>query len=125
MQFRLINALATFQKRINNILEEHLDEFIIVYLNNIIIYLITKEEYREYVKWVLRRLQEEQILVVIKKCEFFTRKTDFVGFIIKLGQLSIDLKKIKAIVNWQELENVTQLRLFLGFCNYCRRFIAQ
>jgi len=45
--------------------------------------------------------------VAIKKCEFFTRKTDFVKFIIKLGQLSIDLKKIKAIVNWQELENIT------------------
>jgi len=65
------------------------------------------------------------MLVAIKKCEFFTRKTDFVRFIIKLGQLSIDPKKIKAIVNWQELENVTQLRSFLGFCNYCRRFIAQ
>jgi len=47
------------------------------------------------------------MLVAIKKCEFFTRKTDFVRFIIKLGQLSIDLKKIKAIVNWQELENIT------------------
>jgi len=64
------------------------------------------------------------MLVAIKKCKFFTRKTDFVRFIIKLSQLSIDLKKIKAIVNWQELENVTQLRLFLGFCNYSRRFIA-
>jgi len=63
--------------------------------------------------------------VVIKKYKFFTRKTDFVRFIIKLGQLSIDPKKIKAIVNWQELENVTQLRSFLGFCNYYRRFIAQ
>jgi hypothetical protein len=65
------------------------------------------------------------MLVVIKKCEFFTRKTDFVGFIIKLGYISIDPKKIKAIVNWQELENVIQLRSFLGFCNYYRRFIAQ
>jgi len=64
------------------------------------------------------------MLVVIKKYKFFTRKTDFVKFIIKPGQLSIDLKKIKAIVNWQELENVTQLRSFLGFCNYYRRFIA-
>jgi hypothetical protein len=63
--------------------------------------------------------------VVIEKCEFFTRKTDFVGFIIKLGYISIDLKKIEAIVDWQELENITQLRLFLGFCNYYRRFIAQ
>jgi len=65
------------------------------------------------------------MLVVNKKCEFFTKKTNFVKFIIKLGQLSIDPKKIKAIVNWQEPENVTQLRSFLGFCNYCRRFIAQ
>ena len=56
--------------------------------------------------------------VAIKKCEFFTRKTNFIGFIIKLGYISIDLKKVKAIVNWQELENVIQLRLFLGFCNY-------
>jgi hypothetical protein len=47
------------------------------------------------------------MLVVIKKCEFFTRKTDFIGFIIKLGYISMDLKKIKAIVDWQELENVT------------------
>jgi len=65
------------------------------------------------------------MLVAIKKCKFFTRKIDFIRFIIKLNQLSIDLKKIEAIVNWQELENITQLRLFLGFCNYCRRFIAQ
>ena len=58
------------------------------------------------------------MLVAIKKCEFFTRKTNFIGFIIKLGYISIDLKKVEAIVNWQELENVMQLRLFLGFCNY-------
>ena len=99
MQFRLINTPAIFQKRINNILGEYLDKFVIVYLNNIIIYLITKEEYREYIKQVLRRLQEEQMPVAIKKCEFFTRKIDFIGFIIKLGYISIDLKKVKAIVS--------------------------
>jgi len=56
MQFRLINALVTFQKRINSVLEEHLDKFIIAYLNDIIIYLESKKEYREYIKWVLKRL---------------------------------------------------------------------
>ena len=56
--------------------------------------------------------------VVIKKCKFYTRKTNFVKFIIKLGQISIDPKKIKAIVNWQDLENVIGLKSFLGFCNY-------
>jgi len=65
------------------------------------------------------------MLVAIKKYEFFTKKTNFVRFIIKLGQLSIDPKKIEAIVNWQELENVMQLKSFLGFYNYYRRFIAQ
>jgi len=56
MQFRLINILVIFQKRINSVLGEHLDEFVIVYLNNIIIYLESKEEHKEYVKWVLKRL---------------------------------------------------------------------
>ena len=62
-----------------------MDDFIIVYLNNIIIYLNSKKEHEEYVKWVLSRLYKENILVVIKKCEFHTKKTDFIGFIIKLG----------------------------------------
>ena len=58
------------------------------------------------------------MLVAIKKYEFYIIKTKFCRFIIKLGKLSMDLKKIKAIVNWQELSNITELRLFLGFCNY-------
>ena len=56
--------------------------------------------------------------VTIKKCEFHTRKTDFIGFIIELKQISIDPKKIEAIVNWQDLENIIGLKSFLGFCNY-------
>ena len=56
--------------------------------------------------------------IIIKKCEFYTKKTNFIEFIIKLKQINIDLKKIKAIVNQQDLENVISLRLFLGFCNY-------
>ena len=62
--------------------------------------------------------------IAIKKCKFHTRKTNFIGFIIKLKQISIDLKKIKAIVNQQDLENITGLKLFLRFCNYYQRFIT-
>ena len=69
------------------------------YLNNIIIYLISKKEHGKYIKWVLKRLQEEQMPVIIKKCEFFIRKTNFIKFIIKLGYISMDLKKVEAIVN--------------------------
>ena len=118
MQFRFINALAIFQKKINSILGEHLNEFIIAYLNNIIIYFNNKKEHFQYIKQVLQRLTDEKILVAIKKCEFHIIKTEFCKFIIKLEKLSIDPKKIEAIVNWQELNNIIELRLFLGFCNY-------
>jgi len=70
------------------------------YLDDIIIYLDSKEEYEKYVEWVLQRLYNEEILIAIKKYKFYITKTDFVGFIIKLRCISIDPKKIKAIVNW-------------------------
>ena len=56
--------------------------------------------------------------VIIKKYKFYTKKTNFIGFIIKLKQISIDLKKIKAIINQQDLKNITGLKSFLKFCNY-------
>ena len=64
------------------------------YLNNIIIYLDSKEEHKKYIKWVLKRLYKENMPIIVKKCKFYTRKTNFIKFIIKLGQISINLKKI-------------------------------
>jgi hypothetical protein len=55
------------------------------YLDDIIIYLNSVEEHKKYIKWVLRKLYKENILIAVKKCKFYTKKTDFVGFIIKLG----------------------------------------
>jgi len=107
------------------VLGEHLNEFIIAYLDDIIIYLNSKEEHKKYVKWVLQRLYNKEIPIAIEKYKFHTTKTDFIGFIIKLRRISMDPKKIKAIVNWQDPENVIGLRLFLGFCNYYRRFIIK
>jgi len=81
------------------VLGEHLDKFIIVYLNDIIIYLNSKEKYKKHVKWVLQRLYNKEILIAIEKYKFYITKTNFVEFIIELRRISIDLKKIKAIVN--------------------------
>jgi hypothetical protein len=99
MQFRFINIPATFQRRINYILGEYLNDFIIAYLDDIIIYLNSIEEHKKYIKWVLRKLHKENMLVAVKKYKFHTKKTNFIKFIIKLRQISMDLKKIKAIVN--------------------------
>ena len=118
MQFGLINIPVIFQKRINSVLKEYLDEFVIIYLDNIIIYSNSKEEHFQYIEQVLQRLTDKKMLVAIKKYKFYIIKTKFYRFIIELGKLSIDPKKIKAIVNQQELNNITKLRSFLGFCNY-------
>ena len=80
-------------------LREYLDKFIIVYLNNIIIYSKIEEEHYKYIKWVLQRLTDEKMPVAIKKYKFHTTKIEFYGFIMELRKLSINLKKIKAIVN--------------------------
>ena len=69
------------------------------YLNNIIIYLNSEKEYKEYIKQVLKKLYKKNMPITIKKYKFYTKKTNFVKFIIKLRQISIDLKKIEAIVN--------------------------
>ena len=76
-----------------------MDDFVIAYLNNIIIYLNSKREYKEYIKWVLSKLYKENIPIAIKKYKFHIKKTDFIRFIIELGWISIDLKKIKAIIS--------------------------
>ena len=99
MQFGLMNAPAIFQKRINSVLGEHLNKFIIAYLDNIIIYSNSKEEHFQYVKQVLQRLTNKKMLVAIKKYKFYTTKTEFCGFIIELKKFSINPKKIKAIIN--------------------------
>ena len=69
-----------------------------IFFKSILIYFSTEEEYKEYVKWVLRKLYKENIPIIIKKCKFYIKKTNFIGFIIKLKQISINLKKIKAII---------------------------
>ena len=78
-------------------LGEHLNEFVIACLDNIIIYSNSKEENFQYIKWVLQRLIDKKMLVAIKKYNFYTTKTEFYRFIIKLKKLSMDLKKIKAV----------------------------
>ena len=69
------------------------------YLDDIIIYLNSEQKYKEHIKQVLKKLYKKDMPIIIKKCEFHTKKTNFIGFIIKLKQISINLKKIKAIVN--------------------------
>ena len=79
-------------------LGKYLDKFVIIYLDNIIIYSKIEKEHYKYIKWVLQRLADKKMLVAIKKCEFHTIKIEFYRFIMELKKLSINPKKIKAVL---------------------------
>jgi hypothetical protein len=98
MPFRLTNAPATFQLVINNALYEYLGIFVTAYLDNVLVYSSgTLEEHVEYVKKVLRKLKEYKLYLQLEKCEFYVKETEFLGFIVSIEGVKINLKKILAV----------------------------
>jgi RNase H-like domain found in reverse transcriptase/Reverse transcriptase (RNA-dependent DNA polymerase)/Integrase zinc binding domain/Chromo (CHRromatin Organisation MOdifier) domain/Retroviral aspartyl protease len=123
MPFGLTNAPASFQTMINSVLKDYLDDFVIVYLDDILIFSKTIEEHKEHVHQVLRKLREAKLLVEPAKSEFHTQRVKYLGYIIEPGKIGMDPDKIKAIKEWPEPKNVTDVRAFQGYVNFYRQFI--
>lgn len=123
MPFGLTNAPATFCTLMNKIFQPHLDKFVVVYLDDIVVYNNTLEEHAEHLRTVFRLLQENDLYVKKEKCSFAKEEVSFLGHIIGHGCLKMDGAKIKAIQEWEVPTKVTELRSFLGLVNYYRRFI--
>ncbi|KAM4066787.1 reverse transcriptase (RNA-dependent DNA polymerase) [Hirsutella rhossiliensis] len=123
MPFGLTNAPATFQRMINNVLREHLDIFVVVYLDDILIFSDTLEEHKEHVHKVLRALQNAKLLVEPEKSKFHTQEVDFLGHTISPGEIRMQQDKINSVKEWPTPKNVKDVQSFLGFANYYRRFI--
>lgn len=123
MPFGLTNAPASFQTMINNVLQDYLDVFVIVYLDDILIFSKTIEEHREHVHQVLRKLQEAKLLVEPDKSEFHTQRVKYLGYMIEPGQIQMDPDKIRAIMDWPTPRNVKDVRAFQGYANFYRQFI--
>lgn len=123
MPFGLTNGPATFQRFINDILMEYLDDFCSAYIDDILIYSETREEHEIHVKRVMTVLMAHGLQVDIKKSEFFVTKTKFLGFIIGVDGIQVDPEKISVINNWEYADNVRGVQSYLGFCNFYRRFI--
>jgi hypothetical protein len=98
MPFGLINAPATWQAFINNVLREYLDVFVIIYLNDTLIFSKTEEEHKGYIKKILRKLINENLRIKIKKTEFYAKEVDFLGFVIGREGVKMDKKKIQAVL---------------------------
>jgi len=99
MPFGLTNAPATFQQIINNVLQQYLDVFIVCYLNDILIFLDNKKEYKKHVHKVLKALQDANLLVKPEKSYFYIKEVDFLGHTISLEKIQMDRKKISAVRN--------------------------
>jgi hypothetical protein len=125
MPFGLTNAPATFQDRINTVLRRYLDIFVLAYLDDILIFSETLKDHKEHVRKVLGLLLEAKLYLHPRKCEFHVQKTMFLGFILEPGTLRVDPDKIKEILSWPAPTNVKEVQAFIGFCNFCKRFIPR
>jgi len=123
MHFSLTNAPATFQCYMNSIFSDILDQYVVVYLDDILIFSKNPEEHQKHVLDVLERLKKHGLYVKPEKCEFSVKSTEFLGFIISPSGISMSQSKVDAILKWPAPKNVKQIQSFLGFANFYRRFI--
>ena len=125
MPFGHTNAPATYQEVINNALQEYLNIFVIVYLDNILIYLDTMDNHVQYVKLVLDCLQRKNLLIKPEKCDFHNKKVLYFWFLSRRDGMSIDPEKLRAVKDWERPTNVKEVRSFLGFINYNQKFMER
>ena len=123
MPFGLANALATFQCLMESCLGDYHLKYCIIYLDDIIIFSKTPEDHIIQLRAVFQKLDEAGLCLKPGKCEFFRDRLEYLHDIVSSRGIETNPKKILAIVNWPQPKNVTQVRSFLGFCNYYRKFI--
>jgi hypothetical protein len=123
MPFGLTNALATFGTLMNDIFREWLDDFVVVYIDVILIYDSSLEEHVEHLRKVFQRLREKKLYANLEKCEFGVTEVDFLGHRITQKGLKMDDHKVKVILDWEPPKSVFALRSFLGLASYYHKFI--
>jgi len=123
MPFRLTNALASFQRFMNDLFSDLLDVCIVVYLDDILIYSNDITQHREHVKEVLKKLQKAGLYVKAEKCEFHSDSVEYLGYVLSPFGLTISDAKVKTIQEWPEPKKVKDIQSFLGFANFYRCFI--
>ena len=125
MSFGINNAPATFMQAMNMMLEGLVDRFVVVYLDDILVFSRTVDLHFEHLGEVFERLAKHQLFAKREKCEFFLEECDFLGHILKAGGVAMDTRKVAAVVNWPVPSNVAEVRQILGLVGYYRRFLAQ
>ena len=123
MPFGLTNARAIFQHLMNNIFREFLDNFVVCYLDNILIYSKDIKQHEEHVRLVLDKLCNAGLYAKLEKCNFHQSQVEFLGYIVSCNGISMDQKKIQAVLGWATPKTVRAVQCFLGFANFYWIFI--
>ena len=125
LPFGLTNAPTTFMHLMHNIFREHLDEFIIIFLDNILVYSRGLREHMTHVRQTLAILRKHQLSAKVSKCTFCQHRAEYLVHLVSAEGLSPDPAKAQAMRDWKVPEFVTDILSFLGFAGYYRRFIPQ
>lgn len=125
MPFGLSNAPSTFTRLMNEVLKEFIGKFVVVYLDDILIFSKNKEDHINHLQIVLQRLHEEKLTMNLDKCEFVKQELVYLGFVLSHGNLKMDPRKVEAIVNWPTPKSTIEVRRFHGLAQYYRKFIRQ
>lgn len=123
LPFGLTNAPASFMSLMNNVLKEYLDKFVLVYLDDILIYSKNMDEHIRHIRLIFDQLRSHKLYGKLSKCEFLRSRVEYLGHMVSAEGVSVEEQKVKAITNWETPKSKTDVQAFLGLVNYYRRFI--
>jgi hypothetical protein len=123
MSFGLTNVMAHFMYLMNSVFMPKLDQFVVVFIDDILVYSKSMEEHKEHLRIILQRLQEHQLYTKFSKCEFWIKEVPFLGHVVSPEGIAVDPSKVKEVLEWKPPTTVSDVQSFLGLAGYYRRFI--
>jgi hypothetical protein len=123
MPFGLTNPLAYFMYMMNKVFLEYLDKFVVVFIDDILVYSRNEKEHEGHIRLVLQKLRDHKLYAKLSKCEFWLKQVTFLGHVISKGGISVDPSKVQDVLSWKTPTSVSDIRSFLGLAGYYRRFI--
>src|SRR3954463_4316491 len=123
MPFGLTNAPAVFMDLMHRIFQPYLDQFVVVFVDDILIYSASEREHEDHLRTVLQLLRDHRLYAKFSKCEFWLTEVKFLGHVVSSDGIAVDPSKIEAVIDWERPKSVFDIRSFLGLAGYYRRFV--